>query len=79
RLELAASCLGFRVRYEPCGGKGGACVLRGERLIIIDESKGPDERLDVIARALADVDTEAVYLPPAVRQAIESRRGSASA
>jgi hypothetical protein len=74
RLERVAAAFGFRIRYEPCEGKGGACVLRGEKLIIVDDGKSAAQKLDIIARALADCDTEDVYLPPVVREAIEARR-----
>ncbi len=76
RLEAVAERLGVQVRYEPCEGKGGMCTLKGQRLFIIDERKTPAERAEVITRGLAEFDLEAIYLPPAVRQAIERHSGA---
>lgn len=75
RLETAARRLGVTVRYEPCQGAGGMCVLRGERLIIVDEDQSPAEQALVIAEGLSRLDLEDVYLPPVVREAIEEQAG----
>jgi hypothetical protein len=74
-LEAVAAQLGIEIRYEACEGRGGMCTLRGRRLLIIDEGKTAAGRADVIARSLAELDLEHIYIAPAVRQAIE-RHGS---
>jgi len=76
-LEAVAVRLGIQIRYEACEGRGGMCTLRGQRLLIIDEGKAPAERADVIARCLAEFDLEAIYVAPAVREAIDERRSVA--
>jgi hypothetical protein len=76
-LEAVAARLGVAVRYEPCEGRGGMCTLRGRRVLIIDDGKTAAERAEVIARGLAELDLEAIYVPPAVREAIEGHRGAA--
>ena len=71
-LERVASALSIHVRYEPCeDGAGGLCCLRGEQIIIVDSALPTSGRAAVLAAALAQTDTEGVFMMPAVREAIE--------
>ncbi len=79
-LERAAELLGVPVRYaelatEELTGRGGLCVVRGERRIIIERSLSDREKAHLLAHGLAYLDVDAVYLPPLVRDAIEQARG----
>ena len=49
-----AQRLGFRIRQEWLGGMGGACVLRGQKWLFVDEALSPAEQLDVVLDALRD-------------------------
>jgi hypothetical protein len=49
-----AQRLGFRIRQEWLGGMGGACVLRGQKWLFLDETLSPAEQLDVVLEALRD-------------------------
>lgn len=86
RLEGLAEQLQIPVRYaglatEELAGRGGLCVLHGERRIIIERTLGCREKARLLAEGLSQFDLEGVYVLPAVRQAIEEARaeGSASA
>ncbi len=77
RLECLADQLRIPVRYaslatEELSGRGGLCILRGERRIIIERSLGCREKAHLLASGLAQFDLEGVFLLPAVRQAIEA-------
>jgi hypothetical protein len=48
----AAQRLGFRVRHEWLGGMGGACELRGQKWLFLDEALSPVEQLEVVLEAL---------------------------
>ncbi len=74
-LEGLATGLGVAVRYEPTGGRSGSGVLRGQTLAIIDSELGVRGRAEALAAVLADEDYEEQYLPPAVRELLERRRG----
>jgi hypothetical protein len=83
-LETLLGRLGVRVRCEPfdprlfgdLGARGGLCRIRRERVVLVDANLGLAERVGVLAGALARFDLEAVYVPPKLREIIESR-GSA--
>ena len=80
-LEGAAAKLGIEVRYEDLTPKddasfsrGGLCRLRDFKIILIHDQLGPEDRCDVLAGALAMLDLSEIYLPPAIRAAIERVR-----
>jgi hypothetical protein len=47
--------------------------VRGRPLILVDEHLGPQDRVVILARALAQFDLDAIYLPPAVRATIRAQ------
>ncbi len=84
QLEGLADRLRIPVRYadlatEELASRGGLCILRGERRIIIERTLSCREKARLLAAGLAQFDLEGVYLLPAVRQAIEESRGEADA
>ena len=75
-LEGLAEQLQIPVTYaalstEELPGRGGMCVVRGERRIIIERSLATREKACLLASGLAQFDFEDVFLLPAVREAIE--------
>jgi hypothetical protein len=80
-LETAAQQLGVKVRYEalaasgPTGG-GGLCKVKGEWCVIIDKKTAPSERASILCDALATMDTDAIFLPPKVREMVALRRAA---
>jgi hypothetical protein len=77
-LEHAAAQLGIQVRYETmtgdAAGGGGLCKLRGTWCVIIDRKTPPADRAATLIDALAEFDTDAVFLPPKVREAVAAKR-----
>lgn len=71
--ELREACehLGYRLRFEKGDFSGGACILREERLLIVNKRFGIERKLTTIARALGELGVETMYLKPAVRMFIE--------
>jgi hypothetical protein len=80
-LEQAAAHLGVRVRYETMTGEtaggGGLCKLKGQWCVIVDRKTPPAERAALLIEALAQFDTESVFLPPEVRDALAAKRTQA--
>lgn len=49
----AARRLGYEVRHEWLGGAGGgACELRGRKILVVDLAMGPADQLQVVVEAL---------------------------
>jgi hypothetical protein len=77
-LEQAAAQLGVQVRYDTmtgdAAGGGGLCKVKGTWCVIIDRKTPPAERAAMLIEALAGFDTDAVFLPPQLREAIAAKR-----
>ena len=73
-LEACAEKLGVRVSYEALAETafgGGLCKVKGVYRVIIDKRGTPAERAVTLAKALAQVGTEGVFLSPAARDLVE--------
>lgn len=70
-LEHLASNSGISIRYEKGDFDGGYCVLKAERLIVINKRLALVRRASVLAQGLAEVGIDEMYLKPAVREYIE--------
>ncbi|HUJ63310.1 MAG TPA: hypothetical protein VLX92_32650 [Kofleriaceae bacterium] len=86
-LEAAADQLGIKVSYEPLqtsglqtGLRGGLCRVKGgDRMIwrvIIDKKASDEERIAVLAQALAGFDTSELELPQRVRELLRTYEGT---
>ena len=77
-LEEQAERLGLELRCEALGvadgegaARGGLCTLNERRVVFVDPRSPIPERIAVLAAALAALDLDAVFLPPAVRRTVE--------
>jgi hypothetical protein len=73
-LLRVARSLGVSVRIErfetPAAAGGATCVLRGERLVLIDERAPLRDRVTALARALSEGETDTVFMLPEAREAL---------
>ncbi len=77
-LQSAAKKLGVAVSYEVLGDSvagGGLCKVKGAYRVIIEKRGTPGEKAVTLAKALAALDTEGVFLTPAARDLVEKQRG----
>jgi hypothetical protein len=78
-LLQAAERLAVGVRIEPFETPatmgGGLCVVRGEKLVLIDQRAPLPDRIRALARALLELQSETVYMAPEARELIEAIRG----
>ncbi len=68
--DLAEKC-SISIRMEKGDFDGGFCVLKEERIIVINRRLALQKKTSVLAQALAEVGIEEMYLKPAVREYIE--------
>jgi len=73
-LKRLAERLEVQVRYESTGGKVGRCLLYGAQIVVVERSLPLRDKVEGLAVALADLDYEHVYLSPACRELLETRR-----
>ncbi|MGA9364598.1 MAG: hypothetical protein WBW16_09550 [Bacteroidota bacterium] len=77
-LGSIASQLGIKLRYEKGDFEGGYCVLKSERIIVINKKLSPAVRLSVLARGISEIGLNNIYVKPAVRNFIEDEVSKAS-
>jgi hypothetical protein len=77
-LEELARNSGIAIRYEKGDFDGGYCVLKAERMIVINRKLASPRRASVLAQGIADVGIEELYLKPAVREYIEDELARAA-
>jgi hypothetical protein len=70
-LESLAASSGISVRYEKGDFEGGFCVLKAERLIVVNKKLPPAKKASVLAQGVAEIGIEDRYLKPAIREFIE--------
>ena len=70
-LESLAANSGIAIRYEKGDFEGGFCVLKDERLIVVNKKLAPAKKSSVLAQGLAEIGIEDRYLKPAIREYIE--------
>jgi hypothetical protein len=70
-LEELAENSNIGIRYEKGNFDGGYCVLKADRLIVINKKFLAPRRASLLAQALAEVGIDEVYLKPVIREFIE--------
>lgn len=75
-LEEAAEKLSIKVYYDDLrkgeiNTSGGACVLKGEKRIIIHKKLHTGEKVDILMELLAEMDFEGIHLPTEIREKLD--------
>lgn len=78
-LTGLATSLEYTVRREQGAFRGGACVVKEKRLILLNRSMPYEAAAVILARALCTLVPEDTFMKPAVRDIIERERGWVSA
>jgi hypothetical protein len=69
-IELAEQ-IGYRIRYERGDFNGGYCLLKEQRLIIVNKKFEPKRKITILAKTLSEIGIENIYIKPALREVIE--------
>lgn len=70
-LKSLASEMGVKVRLERGDFKGGYCLVRSNKNIIINKLSTTQRKVITLAAALNELGIEDVYIPPKLREVIE--------
>lgn len=63
--------IGYTVRIEKGLFKGGFCLLREQKVFLLNKNIEPQKKIVFLAKNLADIGVEGIYLKPALRELIE--------
>lgn len=77
-IEELAERLGLQIRHEPIrlheelgSRSGGACLLRGQHLIIINPNASMSEKIRILAEAVKGFDLDQIYIHPVLRDLLD--------
>jgi len=76
-LQSVAAQLNVVIRYERGDFEGGYCILRDQRLLLVNRRLMPSRKASVLAVALQEIGLDNVFLKPAVRAYIEDEAARA--
>jgi hypothetical protein len=70
-LKQIALEMGAKVRFERGDFKGGYCILKEDRTIVINKLSTFQRKVIILTNALKELGVNEVYLPPKLREIIE--------
>ncbi len=76
-LKSVATLVGVKVRFENGNFDGGYCLLRTERLLVINRRSNVTRKIRTLALGLNEYGLDNVYVQPAVREAIDDELAKA--
>ena len=70
-LKDIAKRLGAEVRFEKGDFKGGYCLLKENRVIVINKFAGIQKKVMILSAALKEIGVDQIYLAPRLREIID--------
>lgn len=62
--------LGYSVRIEKGNFKGGFCILRSQKLFLLNKNLDPSKKLTALAKGIAELENETIFIKPELREII---------
>jgi len=70
-LKALASQLGAEVRFEKGDFKGGYCILKESKVIVINKLANLQRKVVILSMALKELGIDQLYLTPRMREIID--------
>lgn len=70
-LKALAAQLGATVRFEKGDFKGGYCILKESKVIVINKMANLQRKAAILSTALKELGVDEIYINPKVREVIE--------
>ncbi len=70
-LKALASQLGATVRFEKGDFKGGYCILKESKVIVINKTANLQRKVFILSMALKELGVDDIYINPKLRGIIE--------
>ena len=75
-LKQLATQIGARVRFERGDFKGGYCIIKKDKIIVINKLSNLQRKVYVLASALKELGLDDIYVQPKIRELIEEFDGT---
>ncbi|MBL1211937.1 MAG: hypothetical protein HND52_01150 [Ignavibacteriae bacterium] len=70
-LKSIATQMGAKVRFERGDFKGGYCLIKDSKIIVINKLSNMQRKVMILAAALNELGIDDMYLTPRLREVIE--------
>ncbi|MEJ5350091.1 MAG: hypothetical protein WHS65_00715 [Melioribacteraceae bacterium] len=70
-LKQLANQMGAKVRFERGDFKGGYCIIKENKIIVINKLSPLQKKVLILSSALKELGIDDVYLTPKMREIIE--------
>lgn len=70
-LEQVSQQLGIQIRYEKGDFEGGYCILKEQKVLVVNKRLHDMRKASVLAQALSEYGVEEVFIKPNIRTFIE--------
>ena len=70
-LKALADQLGATVRFEKGDFKGGYCILKDSKVIVINKMTNLQKKVMILSAALKELGVDKIYLTPKMREIID--------
>ena len=67
--------VGYEVRIEKGMFRGGFCLLREQKLFLLNRKLDQDKKISFLARNLGEIGVEGIYIKPNIRELIDNESG----
>ncbi len=68
--------LGLTVRTEKGIFKGGFCLLREQKLFLLNKNLEQDKKINILVKIIASIGVEGIYLKPSIREMVDNESAS---
>lgn len=70
------SKIGYKVRIEKGTFKGGFCLLRDQKLFLLNKNLEQDKKISILVKNIPETETQNIYIKPNIRELIDSESES---
>jgi hypothetical protein len=78
-LKTLAAELGIKLRFEHGDFEGGYCLLREEKMLVLNRRQTVPKKIRTLALGLSEYGLEGIFIRPALREAIDDELAKALA
>jgi len=65
--------LGYKIRIEKGNFKGGFCLLREEKTLLLNKNLEQDKKISFLLITLSEIGVDDIYIKPHIREMIENQ------
>ena len=73
-FELLSDRIGVKIIKGKGDFMGGNCTINEEKVIVINNNKPIEQRLNILAKSFIEYDLDKLYIVPALRAYIDDRQ-----